>query len=131
MNRVEELNKRIADRNVGDTPQFYFSPRPVPTKYSILPIIDERIHSSEPIRTLPLFDISTHFLPGTSAPRSGVDLPKSMPSYTSDLYETTIPITDSTQPFPLLFASVRAPPKEVKYPEAQFFNNSTRLKNIY
>ena len=57
MERVEELNKRIYARNQGDTPAFYFSPRPIPTKYTFLPIIDEQPKAS--IKCKPIFNDKT------------------------------------------------------------------------
>jgi len=141
MNRVDELNQRLAERNKGDEPQFYFSPRPVATKYTMFPVIDDRTYPKVPITTKPVFDTTRHFLPGTSAPYSGkmdqVDTetnlirPKEYKmAPTSDLYETVIPVTPSTQPFPLLFSRVLMKPKTTTYPEKQFFHNDTRIKNI-
>ena len=144
MSRVEELNHRIRQRNIADTPQFYFSPRPVPTKYTTMPIIDERIPSKEPIYTKSVFNPHVNFLPATTAPWSGkidsIDtetrLQRStdyIPDSKSDLYKYVIPSTNSTQPFPLLFASVRTSNTGIKrtVPEKQLFNNDTRIKNCY
>jgi hypothetical protein len=144
MSRVEELNQRIWARNIGDTPQFYFSPRPVPTKYTTMPIVDERIPAKVDIKPAPVFDTTLNFLPGTSAPWSGkidqidteTDLirPKDyIPSSKSDLYKYSIPSQQELQPFPLLFASVRTSNNGIKtkFSERQLFNNDTRIKNIY
>lgn len=142
MSRVEEINQRISERIKGDNPQFLFSPRPVSTKYTLMPVIDERTYPKETIKTKPVFDTSRHFLPGSSAPISGkidqIDTetklirPKDYtPSPTSDLYETVIPVTPSAQPFPLLFSHVRMKPNTTAYPEKQLFYNDTRIKNIY
>ena len=70
MSRVEELNQRIYQRVQGDKPAFSFSPRPVPTKYTTMPILDQRTSGKE-INQVPIFDTTRHFLPGDSAPRSG------------------------------------------------------------
>jgi hypothetical protein len=140
MNRVEEINQRLSERNRCDPPPIYFSPRPVPTKYTILPVVDERAHQKVPIKALPVFDTSLHFLPGTSAPWSGkidqIDTESSLlctkkyvPS--DDLYEINIPVTPSVQPFPLLFSHVRMKPTETTFKEKQLFHNDTRIKNIY
>ena len=71
MNRVEELNERIVERNKGETPQFYFSPRPVPTKYTTMPILDEKLPATIPLKNELVFDVTKQFLPGSSAPWSG------------------------------------------------------------
>lgn len=143
MSRVEELNDRIRERNVCDVPAFYFSPRPVPTKYTTMPIVDERVMSKIPIRSKPVFDVSTHFLPGSSAPWSGkidqidveTDLyrPKNyVPDSKSSLYKSSLPSKDGIQPYPLLFASVRTSETGIKtgFVEKRLFNNDTRIKNI-
>ncbi len=144
MSRVEELNQRIWQRNTGDTPQFYFSPRPVPTKYTTMPIVDERIPAKVNIKTTPVFNPSVNFLPGTSAPWSGkidaidteTNLQRSkdyIPDSTSDLYKYSVPPKESAQPFPLLFSSVKTSNNGIKrtIPEKQLFYNDTRIKNIY
>ena len=141
MSRVEELNKRLRERNVGDTPSFNFSPRPVPTKYCTMPIVDSRVESTVPIKPCVPFNTSTQFLPATSAPWSGKadtidtesDLyrPKDyIPSSKSGLYQSSIPSQNGVQPHPLLFASVRASPTTFKRSEKQFFYNNTGIKNI-
>ena len=140
MSRVEELNQRLRDRNVADTPPFYFSPRPVPTKYCTFPIVDARVESSVPIRTCTPYHTSTQFLPATSAPWSGkassIDTESKLhytkdyiPSSTSSMYQSSIPSQQGEQPHPLLFATVRAPPTAFKS-DRQSFNNTTRIKNI-
>lgn len=140
MSRVEELNQRLRDRNVGDTPAFYFSPRPVPTKYCTMPIVDSIVESDVPIKSAIPFNTSTQFLPGTSAPWSGkadqVDTethlyrPKDyIPSSKSSLYQTYIPSQNEIQPHPFLFASVKATPTTFKRTEQLFYNN-TGIKNI-
>ena len=141
MSRVEELNQRLRDRNVADTPAFYFSPRPVPTKYCTMPIVDSRVESTVPIRKAAPFDTSTQFLPATTAPWSGkagqIDTesqlyrPKDyIPSSKSSLYQHTIPSQSGVQPHPMLFASVRANPTQFTFPEKHLFHNDTRIKNI-
>ena len=140
MSRVEELNQRLRERNVADTPSFYFSPRPVPTKYCTLPIVDSRVESSVPLRTCTPFNTSTQFLPATSAPWSGkadtIDVESNLhytkdyiPSSKSSMYQTSIPSQSGTQPHPLLFASVRANPTAFNS-DRKLFHNETRIKNI-
>jgi hypothetical protein len=143
MSRVEELNERIYSRNYGDTPAFYFSPRPVPTKYTTLPIVDERL-TGQDITCKPIFDTTKQFLPGSNAPWSGkantIDVetqlyrPKDyFPSSQSDLYKTRAPTsTNDIQPYPQLFNTVRSRDNGIKasIPEKHFFYNDTRIKNI-
>jgi hypothetical protein len=141
MNRVEELNQRLQSRNIGDVPQFYFSPRPVNTKYTIMPIVDERIPDKVPIQCKPIFDTTTQFLPGTSAPWSGkidqIDTETKLlrsteyfPSSKGDLYKQSVPSKEYIQPFPLLFSSVKTSNNGIKqsFTEKQLFNNSTSVK---
>ncbi len=47
--RVEELNSRLYERNVAAPPPLLFSPRPLPTKYQTLPILDEQPKSVVPL----------------------------------------------------------------------------------
>ena len=143
MSRVEELNERIYSRNQGDVPAFYFSPRPVPTKYTTMPILDDRTLGQE-IPCQPIFNTSKQFLPGSNAPWSGkastIDIETQLyrprqyfPSSQSDLYQVKAPpSTNDMQPYPHLFESVRTSNNGIKarIPEKQFFNNDTRIKNI-
>jgi hypothetical protein len=70
--RVEDLNKRIYNRNLPNTqPQMCFSPRPVPTQYTTMPIMDQVAKASVPIKLTSSFNTRTNFLPGDSAPWSG------------------------------------------------------------
>lgn len=142
MSRVEELNDRIYQRLQADTPSFSFSPRPVPTKYTTLPILDQRTSGKE-INQVPIFDVTRNFLPGNSAPWSGkaenIDVETDLylgktyfPSTKSDLYKVNVPSNYVEQPFPLLQASVKTSDNGIKanIPEQQLFNNVTRIKNI-
>jgi hypothetical protein len=144
MNRVEEINQRLQSRNIGDMPQFYFSPRPVNTKYTTMPIVDERIPDKVPIQCKPVFDTTVNFLPGTSAPWSGkidqIDIETKLsrsndffPSSKGDLYHHSIPSKEYVQPFPFLFSSVKTKNNGIKqtFQEKQLFYNSTSNKNIY
>jgi len=130
MSRVEELNERIYNRNRGDIPQFYFSPRPVPTKYTTMPIVDER-RNGAPIQCQPVFDTSRFFLPGTSAPWSGkvdtIDTESDLfrpihyfPTSQSDLF--VIPYESIPSTFHSTIPSVQI------RPTGNPFNNSTSLK---
>lgn len=154
--RTDELNNRIADRNIpsmGLQPQF--SPRPVLSKYSLLPILDQRMPSNVPIQSFPIYNPEIIFNPGNAqAPWSGfatnINLESSLrnqffalqkceqsqyvPSSNSDLYNVQVVSRQIPQTHPLLFT---------QYNFDQFnpdclnlaknvFNNSTRteIKNI-
>ena len=67
MERFDSINQRLQSRNVGSTPPFYFSPRPVPTKYVALPMVDQRLPTQEIIWNK-TFDVEKNFLPATTVP---------------------------------------------------------------
>ena len=71
--RTQQLNNRIAHRNIPSGPlEPQFSPRPVPTKYTLLPILDEKKPSSVPLQSFPTYNPHFTFNPGTAeAPWSG------------------------------------------------------------
>jgi hypothetical protein len=135
MERTDTINKRIADRTRGSIPPVYFSPRPVPTKYVALPMVDQRT----PIQTVPpppvLFDIQTNFLPSTSTPGFShyVDTETQLmrekhyfPSSSSSLYKSPL-FSNTDQPHPLLFKK----PETVAQPRGlpkQWMNESTNIK---
>jgi len=73
LNRNEELNQRISNRNI---PSGYldakFSPRPVSTKYSLLPVVDQYKKANTPIITSAPYNIGKTFNPGNAqGPWSG------------------------------------------------------------
>ena len=125
--RTDELNGRIYDRFFPDQPlQANFDPRPVPTKYSLFPIIDRRTIPNEKIVPQTNFNIEENFNPGNSrAPPQGfltnVDIETNLrnqsfalqhgadqgvyvPSSNSDLYKTIVVSKPSVQPHPDLFS---------------------------
>lgn len=71
--RTDELNDRIKTRQFSDYPlRPNFDPRPVPTKYSLFPIIDRRKSKEEPIYKLQDHCVPLNFYPGNSrAPPQG------------------------------------------------------------
>jgi hypothetical protein len=125
--RTDEINSRIFERSVPDldlAPNF--GPRPVPTKYSVFPILDSRMPTIAPIE--PNFDYSLHntFTPPVSkkgpvagyfnnidvetelrsqffALQKGADQSIYVPRPDSDLYKVYITSKPSNQPFPGLF----------------------------
>jgi hypothetical protein len=126
--RVEELNGRLYERNVAAAPPpLLFSPRPLPTKYQTLPILDEQPKSVVPLeRRRP-----GPFIPGAergSQPGYSVDAESDLinivsalqrdpravfvPSSSSSLYNLpdTSTARSEAQPHPRLFSHVVAYP---------------------
>ena len=125
--RVEELNDRISDRRFPDRPlQPHYDPRPVPTKYSLFPIIDRRTAINEPEKKYDEYTIDKTFVPvsGGPAPLSGYInnvnienelrnqyfalqgdsmLSNYIPSTNSELYKVTIVSKPTEQPYKNLF----------------------------
>ena len=144
MERIEQLNQRINQRNETSTvPSFYFSPRPVPTKYTTLPILDQVTLSSVATIYNKPYDIQKDYLPGNSLPWSGfavnVDVETKLryekeyiPSSTSSLYKTpNIPSQYSIQPYPGLFAEAASSTVTPPLKEKHLFYNSTSQKINY
>jgi hypothetical protein len=64
--RLEDLNTRIADRQFPDQPlQPQFGMRPVATKYSYLPIIERRAEATVGINKIPTYNQYATFSPAT------------------------------------------------------------------
>jgi hypothetical protein len=128
--RVNELNDRFQSRQFSDNSlEPNFSPRPVPTKYSLFPIINRRTPVNTKINPFPNYDIEQNFNPGSAAPPSGyynnidtetilrnqtVSLQHGaeqgvyVPSSKSDLYINTVAKStnrDEEQPYPNLFTT--------------------------
>ena len=64
--RTTELNQRISVRQFADkdlAPNF--DPRPISTKYAMLPIIDRRAPTTEIIENIPEHSVQNNFNPGT------------------------------------------------------------------
>jgi len=68
-----DINSRIYERNIPSQPlQAYLDVRSVPTKYSIMPIVDPRAPISVNMVQLPIYNINSTFNPGnTQSPWSG------------------------------------------------------------
>jgi hypothetical protein len=124
--RVDEINERIYGRNRSDYPlRPNFNPRPVPTKYSLFPIINRRAESSVPIYEYPEHSVETNFSPATRkgppqgyltnvdietilrnqtvAIQHGADQGTYIPSSDSELYKVSVVSSPSIQPYPNLF----------------------------
>jgi len=64
--RLDELDARLAERQFPDRPlQPNFDFRPVPTKYSYMPVIDRRAKPQVPIVKYDLHNTATNFSPAT------------------------------------------------------------------
>ena len=137
MDRVEELNHRIASRfQASSVPEMTFSPRPVGTKFVMFPIVGSIPPAKVAISSQP----AVAFLPGDSAPLSGFgvdteselrnikyalqadDRATYVPSSHSDLYVTRIPTEPIRQTHPLLFVHAVSDQPLIRVKE-QIFNN--------
>jgi hypothetical protein len=150
LNRVEELNSRIYDRNVPSQQlQAQFDVRPVSTKYAMLPIFDRRAIPTVPIERRPTYNLANTFNPGNAAaPWSGfaanindestlrnqffaiqrADQAAYIPPTTSDLYKVDVTGQPIQQPFPDLFQKQTFLPFNPNTcgADGSFFNNSVR-----
>ena len=134
MERMDTINQRIADRTKGSIPPVFFSPRPVPTKYVALPMVDQRIVS--PVQTK-IYDVEKNFLPSTSTPgySNYVDIEtnlmreqKYFPSSSSSLYNSApLAKTVTKQPHPLLFKQPVSASTPRPLPR-QWIHESTNIK---
>jgi hypothetical protein len=130
--RTEELNKRVAQRNIPSAPlQAQFGIRPVSTKYATMPLIDQRAFPKVPIQRQPIYNIEQTFNPGNAqgpwggfaenindesrlrnqffALQRGAGQACYIPAKSSDMYVATHPRTAEQviQPFPGLFEKPR------------------------
>ena len=71
--RVDELNNRISARTFPSASlQPQYSLRPTSTKYSLMPIVDQRVRPTIPLATYPVYNPKHTFNPGNAqAPWSG------------------------------------------------------------
>jgi hypothetical protein len=124
--RVEELNDRYASRHFPDRElQPNFSPRPVPTKYALFPVIERRTPATEPVREMSRHSVANNFNPATRngpvssylanvdtetilrnqtvAIQRGAEQGVYVPASNSDLYNVHAVGRAETQTHPLLF----------------------------
>jgi hypothetical protein len=154
--RSRELNDRISVRNIPSAPlQPQFSMRPVLTKYSMMPILDQRATPSVPLEQFPTFNPEQTFNPGNAqAPWSlfssnvntesilrnqvfalqNCEQAYYVPSSKSELFNVRVPEKYVEQPHPDLFNRqqfCQHNPNEHNLAN-KFFNNSTRhdIKNL-
>uniref|UniRef100_A0A6C0DRF1 Uncharacterized protein n=1 Tax=viral metagenome TaxID=1070528 RepID=A0A6C0DRF1_9ZZZZ len=127
--RVDELNERMFSRNLASAPMKpNFDPRPIPTKYSLFPIVDRRKTINPPSDNYSEYNVSSSFNPGNGrgpvngfinnvdvdtllrnqyfALQKGADQSVYVPNSDSDLYRVSIPVNTQRieeQPYPDLF----------------------------
>ena len=128
--RVDELNERTTARQFADKPlKPCFDMRPVPTKYSIFPLIDRRVPSQESHNKYLDHSLTTNFCPNIHkgpadgfiknvetetilrnqyfALQRGADQAVYVPSTTSDLYGFTAVGRQETQTHPTIAAQYK------------------------
>ena len=127
--RAAEIDNRMEVRNVPDQPlPSNFDPRPVLTKYTLFPMLDNRMPATVPIQPIYNYSLENNFTPPVMATgpvsgfinnvhkeselrnqffahQKGADSAVYVPSSDSDLYKVYIPSTPSLQPYPLLFST--------------------------
>ena len=156
--RDNELNIRIAERNTPSKQlEPAFSCRPVSTKYTLLPTVDEYRETSISIRNYPIYNLGNTFNPGTDqAPWSGFasninnesmlrnqffalqkcDQKDYIPSTRSSLYNSTLDLGRESATHQELFSKEQFcsfnPNPYSKIIGNYLFNNNTRvqMKNI-
>jgi hypothetical protein len=117
--RVDEVNDRISSRQFSDQPlQPSFDMRPMPTKYSLFPVINRRKEVKEQLHNYPDYNCKSNFNPATTAPPCGffnhidietnlrnqqINKPVFVPELNGDLYKVKVVSRHSVQPHSLLF----------------------------
>lgn len=149
--REEDLNERISSRNVpSKTLQPYISNRPMSTKYNGMIFIDSDKTNEVQLSRNEVYNQSTIFNPGSSAPWNGyssnIDTElklrgaifplqncaqsKYIPNSNSDLYRTQIPSSSNKMPNMHSLLSERpilqSNRKYTNYNDTEIFNNDTR-----
>lgn len=157
--RTDELNDRASSRAFPDRElQANFAPRPVPTKYSVFPVIERRTPATVPIREIPKHSVGGNFNPATRngpvttylanvdtetvlrnqtvAIQRGADQGVYVPASNSDLYRVQAVGRAEHQTHPILFErqqyQTMAPATEAWGVGRDQFNNHTRtqLRNV-
>ena len=138
--KAAQMNSGIYDRNLPSAPlQMSYDPRPTPTRYVKMPIVDCRIPPTVPCKTEILYNPYKTFTPGMPAPFSGfagnIDqesriqnrffpLQKSaqakfIPSSNSDMYKVKVVTSKPVKMnYPLLFK------------QEKFYKNTMNKLNI-
>jgi len=152
---LDKINSDIYNRNFPSNElQMYFSPRPVLTRYSFMPILDHKSEASVAINKCNIYNNNQTFFPGTKqAPYNGysenIDKESSLrsqffalqnssqakyiPSSNSDLYENNIDFKNTNKDLDnnLLFKTSQFNNFNPNLSETignNFFNNFTKLQ---
>lgn len=159
--RVDELNDRLKERHFSDMPMKpNYEPRPVPTKYSLFPVIDRVKDIKEPKMFYLDHNVEINFTPSTSKSHcngyfKNIDNEHNLrnqqrflqkhetrssyiPNPNSELYRVTLPPPRNTSispesVHPLLFKKDSYESKKFMYNiDKQRFNNHTRqqMRNL-
>ena len=153
--RTDEINDRIYIRNIpSNALQPRYSQIPVSTKYSTMPILDQRMKPNVPLMKYPIYNTEKVFNPGNAtAPWTGfannVNIESNLrnqffakqrceqayyvPSSKSDLYNTYVHSGKDIQNHPLLFErEVFEPfnPNTYNLGNTYFSNNNTREQSF-
>jgi hypothetical protein len=145
MDRVEELNNRLHDRNrTSTTPQMLFSPRPISIKYNDFPAVDHYRPTSVPMIPYSNYNIRDDYLPTSYiSPLNGYNVNSETdlrnlneklskcPSIYMPKYTTPHVVgRKEVNPHPLLNTSVKMVGIPQNTPKTfNMFNNTTRAKN--
>lgn len=143
MDRVDELNQRLYNRNLTTTkPQMLFSPRPISIKYNDFPTIDPPTNSFTPMIPYSRFKTDYDYLPSSSrSPWNGYNV-----SHENELRNMDQPLTKCPQiyipqhtnphvvgrkevnPHPLLDTKVKMYTTQPTFDSYHLFHNTTRAK---
>lgn len=153
IDRLEDINKRISERNLPSSYlQQQFSVRPISTKYTYMPILDQHKESNIPIIYKEPYNLETTFNPGTSSPYVGFssninnesrlrnqffslqrcDQSQYVPSSNSDMY--MVNVTGGYREEPQIFNNLFEEPEINPFnPNTlnvgnNFFENNTRIQ---
>jgi hypothetical protein len=125
--RTDELNRRISSRQFSDkTLAANFDPRPVSTRYAVLPIVERRAAPIIQIDKVQEHNVSNNFNPGTqrgppdtfftnvdtdsvlrnltTSIQKGAHQAVYVPSSSSDMYRIEVPTNDRIPTHPGLFS---------------------------
>jgi len=70
--RTTQLSQRMYERNLpAEQLSMSYGPRPVPTRYVLMPMLDCRTPADVPCLVEPIYDTETEFSPGNSLPFDG------------------------------------------------------------
>lgn len=95
MDRAKVTGERIYERNIPtNSLQMSYTPRSVPTRGVLMPILDCRIQPTVPRERMPIYTSRTMFSPGTSLPFGGY---QAAVNIESELRNIIFPLQDCPQ----------------------------------